>query len=49
MNNDLKMVGLKGFRHIYFVRCKTDFLKSMKYTALLTIVFVIVYGISDKT
>lgn len=49
MDRDLRMAGLKGFRHIYFVRCRKDFIKSLRGTTILTILFIIVYCWSDKS
>lgn len=41
--------GLKGFRHFYFVVCRSDFLKSTKYSIVLSGILLIAYVLTPKT
>lgn len=48
INEDLHKPGLSGFMYLYFKKCKRDFKKSLKYSGLLTLLFLVVFFLSKK-
>ena len=49
MGNEKYLPGLRGFRYLYFVVCKRDFLKSTKSSLLLTVILIAAYILSPKS